>query len=222
MSQPSLTAAQIITNFELQVSDVTELSSTEELSLLNRRYQKLCLNRPWQFLRVPANGTILSDATGNYITMPVDFAFFTENNQYTDSSMSVNNNAAPKVIFVVTSSGAYLPYQIVNFSDRRQYLNRGGFAYYDAANNITRFTGSTSGVGSLYEFDYIKVPPVLAIGDSPLFPGRFHDILTFAMATDNDILQLSPKATSYQVDNEAKYQDYLLDMQYWDAQLQMN
>lgn len=220
MAQPTLTAAQIITSFELQVSDITELSSSEELSLLNRLYQKICLDRPWEFLKTQASGTILQDATGYYITAPLDFAYFVENNQFTDNSMSVNNNAAPKVIFVISSGGAYQPYQIINFSDRRQYINRGGFAYFDALNGVIRFTGTPQ--GTTYEFDYIKVPPVLTINDSPLFPGRFHDILVFAMASDNDILQLSPKATSYAAENQAKYQQYLLDLQYWNSLLQLN
>lgn len=219
MTQPSLTCAQIITNFELQVNDITELSSSEELALLNRVYQKICLDKPWEFLKVPATGSILSDATSSYITVPADFAFFVSNNTYTDNSIGVTNNAAPKVIFVI-SSGQYQPYQIVNFSDRRQYLNRQGFAYLDVANNIIRFTGTPN--GTTYEFDYIKVPAVLLIGDSPIFPGRFHDILTFAMATDNEILQLSPKATSYMAENSAKYQGYFLDMVWWNSQLNMN
>lgn len=222
MSQPSLTAQQIITNFELQVSDITELSSSEELMLLNRLYQTVCRDRPWEFLKTAATGSILFDANGYYIPVPADFGYFVENNEFTDNSMGVNNNAAPKVIFIVTSSGAYVPYQIINFSDRRQYVNRSGFAYYDAGSNAIRFTGSPVITGTTFEFDYIKVPPSLALADSPLFPGRFHDMLVFAMAADNDILQLSPKATAYAQDNQAKYAQYLLDMQYWNANLQLN
>lgn len=220
MALPSLTASQIITNFELQVNDITELSSSEELALLNRLYQKVCLDKPWEFLKTPASGSILTDATGSYITVPVDFAYFIENNQYTDNSIGIYNNAAPKVIFVLSASGAYQPYQIINFSDRRQYVNRTGFAYFDALNNIIRFTGTPA--GTTYEFDYIKVPVVLLIGDSPIFPGRFHDMLVFAMATDNEVLQLSPKATSYAQENTARYQSYFMDMVYWNALLQMN
>lgn len=222
MSQPALTAAQIITNFELQVSDITELSSTEELMLLNRLYQTVCRDRAWEFLKTAVTGTILQDSTGYYITPPTDFAFFVENNNFTDNSIGINNNAAPKVVFVITSSGAYQPYQVINFGDRRQYLNRSGFVYYDAANNIIRFTGSPIITGTTYEFDYIKVSAQLALADYPVFPGRFHDMLVFAMATDNEILQLSPKATSYAPENQAKYQQYLLDMQWWNSELQMN
>lgn len=213
-------ASEIITAFELQVADVTELSSTEELALLNKKYQKVCNQRSWEFLKTPASGSILQDATGYYITAPTDFNSFIENNQYTDNSIGVQNNAAPKVIFVLSSSGAYQPYQIINFSDRRQYVNRNGFAYYDAVNAVIRFTGPPT--GTTYEFDYIKVPAKLTLSDYPIFPGQFHDMLVYAMATDNDILQLSPKATSYAAENQAKYQSDFDDMVYWNANLNFN
>jgi len=219
MAQPTKTASQIITDFELQVSDITELSSVEELSILNRVYHKVCTERPWEFLKAVAQGTVLTDATGSYITPPTDFAFFSENNNYTDNSESVQNNASPKVIFIIVN-GAYNPYQIINFSDRRQYVSRSGHAYFDTVNNIIRFTVAPSGTS--YEFDYIKVPALLTASDSPIFPGQFHDILTFGMATENEIIQLSPKATSYLPENNAKYQQYLLNMMYWNSQLYLN
>lgn len=214
-----MTAGTIITEFELQVNDVTELSAAEELTLLNRLYQKICADRPWSFLKKAATGTVSSDATGSYITIPSDFAYFVENNNYTDNSIGIGNNAAPKVIFMVTGS-AYMPYQIINYNDRRQYVDRTGFAYYDVVNGVIRFTGTPT--GDTYEFDYIKVPPQLATTDTPVFPGRFHAILQFALATSNDILQLSPKATSYAQENAAIYQSYLNDMYYWDAAQNMN
>lgn len=219
MAQPKLTAAEIITAFELQVNDITELSSAEELALLNRIYQKLCSYKPWEILKVSASGVVLTDATGSYITAPTDFAFFIENNMYTDNSIGVSNNAAPKVIFII-QNGAYQPYQIINFSDRRQYYNRSGFAYYDAVNNIIRFTAAP--VGTSYEFDYIKVPANLTLTDYPVFPGQFHPIFQFGMAVDNEILQLSPKATSYATENNGKYASYLSDIEYWNAQLLLN
>ncbi len=44
-------AEEIITNFETQVDDMTELSSVEELTLLNKIYKKICVDRPWEFLK---------------------------------------------------------------------------------------------------------------------------------------------------------------------------
>jgi len=220
MSQPQLTAEEIIIDFELQVNDVTELSPDEELELLNEKYVKICGQKPWEFLKTPASGSILSDSIGYYITLPDDFSYFAENNQYTDNSIGIYNNADTKVIFVLSPSGAYQPYQIINFSDRRQYRNRSGFAYLDLSSNAVRFTGNPQ--GSTYEFDYIKVPAKLMLDDYPIFPGQFHKMIKYAMATDNEILQLSPKATSYAAENDAKYQSDFLDMVYWNSQLIMN
>lgn len=218
MAQPAKLVSQIITDFELQVSDVTELSSTEELALLNRIYQKICSDRPWEFLKTAASGTMSgSGVDGYYITIPSDFGFFYENNLMTDNSSRVGNNAAPKVIFVGPTLD---PYQIINYGDRRQYLGKTGYCYVDLANSKIYFTGTPT--STTYAMDYIKIPPLLATSDYPIFNGKFHDIITFAMATDNEILQLSPKATSYAPENQAKYQSYLLDMQYHYAQFVNN
>jgi len=41
-----MTSEQIIANFELQVSDTTELSTSEEFAILNRVYNKICNLKP--------------------------------------------------------------------------------------------------------------------------------------------------------------------------------
>lgn len=214
-----MTALEIITQFELQVNDITELSSAEELIVLNRVYQRVCTQKPWEFLKTSASGTVLTDATGSYITVPSDFAFFTENAQYTDNSYSYQGNAAPKVIFIIQNN-AYIPYQIINFSDRRQYYNKGNYAYLDLANSVIRFTYPP--VTTSYEFDYIKVPATLTSALTPVIPTRFQLILLYGMATENDVLQLSPKATSYQKENQALYQETMNDMALWNSQLYLN
>lgn len=220
MALPSKTATQIITDFELQVSDITELSSSEELSLLNKVYVNICNLQPWEFLKTPASGTTLVDATGTYITMPADFAAFAIDNQYTENNIGVEGNASPRFVFLIDNSGNYVPFQIINFSDRRKYKGRGNVVYLDIANSKIRFMVTPQFTG--YEFDYIKVPALLTINDTPIVPGQFHDIFAYAMASDNDILQLSPKAKSYQQENDNKYQSQLLNLQYWNANLQMN
>lgn len=214
-----MTAEDIITQFELQVNDITELSEAEELTILNRVYQRVCAQKPWEFLKTTASGTVLTDATGSYITVPSDFGYFTENAQYTDNAYSYQNNAAPKVIFIIQNN-AYIPYQIINFSDRRQYFNQGNYAYLDLANSVIRFTKPP--VTTSYEFDYIKVPATLIISSTPVIPTRFLPILAYGMALENDVLQLSPKATSYQKENGALYQDGIEDMALWNANLFLN
>lgn len=216
MAYTKKTATEIIEAFELQVNDVTELSTAEELIILDRVYQRICASRYWEFLRTVGSGTMSSDATSYYITIPDDFSFFAENAQYTDNTMEYNGNATPKVIFV---GSTYEPVQIVNMSDRRQYQNT-CVAYVDWVNNKIRFTTTPS--STTYEFDYIKKPAVLTANDYPVLPGQFHDMLAIAMAVENDILQLSEKARSYQRENEAKLKSDMDNLIYWNAQQRFN
>ncbi len=209
------TATEIITTFEAIVDDVTELSTSEELALLNRIYFRVCTERPWEFLKTNATGTMSgSGSDGYYVTIPSDFAFFSENFQYTNNAISPQTNASPKIIFI---GSVKTPYQIVNYSDRRQYLGSAGYAYLDLANSKIVFTGTP--VYTTYDFDYIKVPATLTGSDTPAIPTRFQSILAFGMAVENDIMQLSPKAQSYAPENQAKYNAYLTDMCYWNSQL---
>lgn len=214
-----MTPAILIPRFNLQVSDMTELSDFEEIALFNRVYQRVCADRPWEFLKTNATGSISADTTGSYITIPTDFAYFIENKLATDNTVAYQGNAEPTVIFIV-ENGVYKPYQVVNFSDRRQYTNKGGYAYLDLGQGKIRFT--TTPAGTTYDFDYIKVPATVTISDTIIIPDRFADIIVFGMALENDILELSPKATSYAPENKVMYDKYLLDMQYWNAQLQLN
>ena len=212
------TGAQIITTFELQVNDITELSAAEELALANRVYYRVCRAKVWEFLKTNVSGSLLSDANGYYITIPDDFAFFVINNESTDNSVGISNNASPKVVFIGSN---YQPYQVVNFSDRRQYRLRDGFCYLDLANSQIRFF-TTPSAGTTYDFDYIKVPTALTTSTSPVFRSDFHDIISIGMAVENDVLQLSDKAKSYKQENQNLYDGFMSDMEYYNAQLQLD
>lgn len=209
-------ASEIITKFEQYVDDTTELSTTEELALLNKIYQRVCMYRPWEFLKKSATGTLSTSVA--YVSLPADFSYFTVNNQYTDNSYPIENNAAPKVVFVGTN---YEPYQIINYSDRRQYRNQKGFAYVDIANSRLYFTLQPTSADS-YEFDYMSLPTTLTASDTPSIPTRFQDIIYHGMASEDYIIQQFDKARSYQLENEAKYNQYLADMSFWNANLQNN
>ena len=65
-------ASEIITKFQLQVDDMTELSSTEELSLLNDVIRETVMSRVWNIFKTSATGT----AVNNEITLPPDDAYF--------------------------------------------------------------------------------------------------------------------------------------------------
>lgn len=211
-------SSEIITKFEEYTDDLTELSSAQELALLQKIFNKVWNDRQWEFAKASASGTFA--LTTPNIAKPSDFGHFLENNQTTDNSVSVDNNASPKVIFI---GSAYTPYQIVNWSDRRQFRNQTGYAYLDLPNSGISFTATPTAT-DIYEFDYKKLAPTLITSTalSTYFPADFHDMLYHGMAVDDDIILRFPKAQSYAPDNQAKFDAYLNSMRLWNANLQLN
>ena len=205
-----MTKAEIITKFHLYMDDTTELSSQEEQDLFDKIYLQVMSDRPWEICRVPFNGTM--STTVPYIALPSDFAFLLENHNYTGN----NSYGERPVIFVGT---AYSPYEVVNYADRRQYLNKTGYAYIDIVNSRLVFTAQPT-VAEPVEFDYCKVPASLLTTESPIFPARFHDIIYHGMCTDQYVIDQSDKAKSYRNENIARYNDYLGQMALWNANLQ--
>jgi len=209
-------ASDIIAKFELYVDDATELSSQQELDLLNKVYQHVCTDTDWEFLKKSVSGTFA--LTVPNIPVPADFGHFAENNQHTDNTQEIDNNAAPRVIFI---GSAYQPFQIVNWSDRRQHRNLSGTAYLDLPNNGITFTLAPTAT-DVYEFDYISVAPDLDLDDTPLFPERFQHMLYHLMAIDDEIILRFNRASSYAQDNQGAADDILADMARWNAELLNN
>lgn len=206
------TASQLIELFELQVDDTSELSSTEELSILNRIYKHICALKAWEFLKKAGTGT--TSTTLPYISLPSDFAYLTQNNNYTETS---GYEAQNPVVFV---GSTYRPYKVVNWSDRRQYRDQDGVCYIDIVNSRLYFAKQPTSAESV-EFDYVSAPVSLGLSDSPAIPDRFQPMLVYAMAVDDAIIQQSDKAKSYRQENQAKYKEYLDNMSYWDARLKI-
>jgi len=202
---------EIIKRFELYVDDGTELSSQEELDLFNQKYTDVWTNRPWEFAKKPFSSAI----SGVSVSLPDDFAYITENGQYTDVSMNdVNGNSAPKIIWIGSNK-----YQLVNWSDRKQYEGKSGYCYVDIRNLLLTFTESVSGT---VEFDYVFFPESLGLSDEPLFPAAYHQVLVHLMATDDYIIQQFDKAKSYSAENQEKANYWLEKMQLWNANLICN
>lgn len=208
----SMNTTEIIAAFELYVDDTTELSTAQELQLLNKMYQRICDLVSWEFLKKEASGTMASTTT---ITVPTDFGYFVDNRLMTDNSDDFDQNARP--VGILINGTKWL--QIINWSDRRQYNNVDGYAYYDARQG-TIVTTYPQGTGATYSFDYKMVPSDLTAGQSPAFPSRFHPMIYHAMAVDDMIIQLFDKARSYAQENAAQYASYLADMKLWNANLQ--
>jgi hypothetical protein len=216
MASP-LTGQQIINKFHLYTGDQSELSTQDELDLLNKVYDDVLNTRPWEFLKKSVSGSILTDAIGAYIPLPADFRYFIENNQKTDNADTTFNNASPKVIFVGPN---FTPYQIVNYSDRRQFRTSSGFCYPDLANNVIRFTVAPT--ESTYEFDYIYNWSALTLATSPLFPADFHDMLYQLMSVDSTIINLFDRAHSYAPENQKAADDMMRKLVYWNSMQTFN
>lgn len=204
-----MTSEQIITGFELQVDDTTELSSTEELAVLNRIYRKILSDRAWEFLK--KSHTTTTSSSVPYVSLPSDFQYLTQNNNYTQNGYE----ASGPVVFV---GSTYTPYRVVSWSDRRQYRDQEGYCYIDIVNSRLYFTKQPSSALSI-EFDYAYMPSDLTLSDTPVFPERFHDMLIYGMATDDSIIQQSDKAKSYAQENNAKYKAVFDSMCLWNANL---
>lgn len=202
----------IIDMFELYLDDTSELSSSEELALLNRKYEKVARSKPWEALKTTKSGTLSGSVP--YVTLPDDFMYVTENNQ--DSDPGVNDDGYyGKVVFVGSS---LTPVRIINFSDRRRYQGQ-NVAYIDMVNNRLTFIVQPS--AESYEFDYIKKPADLALNTEPFFPIA-NEILAYEMATDGYIIQLFDKARSYAPENKLLAEECMSDLRFWDANLRDN
>lgn len=217
----------LIDNFNQDTGDTTELSTVASLSLLNKRYRLVLNDRDFEFLKKAATGTISVSNGIATITPPADFDHFAINAQATDIAIGIDQtgfglgNASPKVIFVSTSTGVYTPFQIVDFSARRQYFNKNGYAYYDMVNNLITFTVAPTAADLTYEFDYIYSPDDIALATFPVLPAKFHDVLHHAMAIDDMIFQLFDRSHSYAAENKAQYDDFMSQLRFWNAQFQM-
>ena len=212
-----LNGQTIVNKFHLFCGDQSELSTQDELDLLNKQYDDVLNSRVWNFLKKPTSGSISTDGVTAWITLPTDFRFFVENNEKTDNASTTYNNASQKVIFVGPD---YTPYQLVNWSDRRQFKNTSGYAYVDLANNKIVFTSLPCDY--TYEFDYIGNWDAIELNTYPIFPGDFHDMLYHAMCVDSNIINLVEKANSYAAENKKSVDDMMQKLCYYDSMFSLN
>lgn len=201
--------SEIIEKFELYIDDVTELSTTEELGVLNKRYRYVLNDRPWEFLKKQASGTTSTSVP--YVALPSDFAYMTPNANHSTEDYY----AQTPVVFVGTD---YTPYKVVSWSDRRQYRDHERVCYIDIVNSRLYFAKQPTSALT-YEFDYIYNPDDITLSTSPVFPTRFHDMLFHGMCVDDFIIQQSDKAKSYASENLASHDAILEQMRYWNSQL---
>ena len=198
-----MTGAQIISRYQLLVDDASELSSTEELDLLNEVYGEIQDDRPWEWLRGTATGTTSTSVP--YIALPVDFKHI------------MPNQDNESVVFVGTD---FVEYKVVSYSRRREFRNQDGFVYIDIPNFRLYFTLQPITAKAI-EYEYIKVAAALTTATSPLFRAGLHSILAYAMAERLPSIEQADKITSYAPENQVRKQKILSEMATEDAQLKL-
>lgn len=204
-----MTKQEIITKFELFMDDTTELSSQEESDLFDKWYAFVLNDRPWEFMKKSATGTLSTSVP--YVTLPTDFSYLVSNNNVTN----INEEAHLPVVFVGDN---YVPYKVVSWSDRRAYRNQDGYCYVDIGTGRLYFTLQPASALS-YEFDYKARPSALAsLSDSPIFT-EYNDVLYHLMCSDDFVIQQSDKAKSYKNENEEKAAALMQQLRYWNANL---
>lgn len=194
-----MVAQDIIKKFELYVDDATELSSQDELDLLNKKYQEVCSDRPWEFLKKGYSNSI----NGTSIALPDDFQYILDTQVH---------GIVGRYVFVDEKY-----YQLVNFQDRSSYKNS-GYCWVNLADETLEFSSSVSGT---LTYDYVSFPEDLDATDEPIFPARYHHILYHLMASDDYAIQQFDKAKSYARENEQKAEKLLEQMAIWNASLQV-
>jgi hypothetical protein len=204
-----MTKSAIITTAQLYLDDTSELSDAEFSALFDRKYRDVSTRKPWEGTKAEGTGTTSTSVP--YVALAADFRYLTANANHTDSSYE----GSRPVIYIGTE---YTPYQVVSWSDRRAYREQEGFAYVDYPNLRLYFTKQPT-QPKVVEYDYHKIMPDLASGESPWFPEEFQPILFHEMVCDDFIIQQSDKAKSYRNENMQQADKYYRNMCYWNSQL---
>lgn len=204
--------SELIAKLEIYTDDTTELSTVEEMSLINKIYFRVLSSKPWEFLKKEWSAV----TTGaSYIALPTDFDHFFENTSASENTYSAQDNMWRKVVYVNNQ-----PYRLVNWSDRRQYTGKNGYCYVDIAAMRLYFTDSVAPSAALaITGDYIHTPAAITLTTSPIMPERFQHALYHGAAAEDMMIQLFDKARSYKTENEGLYKSYLSDMSYWNSNL---
>lgn len=203
-----MTKSAIITKAQLYLDDSSELSDSEFEDLFDKIYQKVCDDRPWEFTKRSYAGTTTSAAT---LALPSNFGYLVANRNHTSSSYTADR----PVVFVRST---YDPFEVVSWSDRRQYRNHTNVCWIDIPNSVLEFA-TAPGTGLAVEYDYHAAMDALANAEEPVFPARFHDVIYHGMVEDDFIIQQSDKAKSYAGENRQQYDEYIRRMAYWNSQL---
>lgn len=194
-----MTGSQIIAKFQLYTDDASEMSSQEELDLLNKIYHQVLDEKDWEFLKKEFSGTTSTSVP--YIALPSDFKNITVN--YDD-----RDGHPQQVVFVGPN---YDPYIVIPFSQRRKYRDAGNYCYIDRRQSRLYFTKQPTQALAV-EFDYIYVPDDLTTATSPVFDTNHHDIIYHGMRMEFYSIEQTDKARSYYLEDQQMYTKLLTRM----------
>lgn len=197
-------ASDIISRFELQIDDASELSSDESLALANEIYSDICNDRDWEWLKATATGT--TSITVPYIALPSNF------------KQIIPNKDDRAVVFVGSD---YSEYEVVPFSSRRDYRDQDGFCYLDMVNRRLYFTLQPTAAEAI-EYDYITLPTALTTSTAPIVTtDQFGNLVAYGMAAKFNPIEQTDKTVSYQKENRIEYLRILSDLALEDANIKL-
>lgn len=192
----------IIDQFNLYVDDSSELSSAEELMLLNKIYRQVLDEKDWAFLRRSFTGQ--TSASVAYINLPDDFKNITVN-YYEDQEPD-------QVVFVGPNFDRY---KVIPFSERRNYRDTDRYCYLDMPNKRLYFTKQPTSVKDI-EFDYIYAPADLDLNTPPVFDTLgtlgHAPIIGHGMVVDFYSIEQTEKGRAYYNENVNAYNKILRRM----------
>lgn len=188
---------EIIELFELLVDDSSELSSAEELDLLNSAYLEICDDRPWELLKEEFSG--VTDGSDS-VSLPSNFSYFVEYNDYGE-----------KVVYVDGRE-----YKVINYSERRQYVDNNAVAYVKG-DTLYFMVAPVSGLTVLG--DYIKVPEEIELDTYPIFPDSYHKMIAYKMAVSDFIVQAELSNNNSIENNTSLFNGYMARLKYLNARL---
>lgn len=190
------TGQDFIDKFELYKDDTTELSSDEELDLVNKILTEIYIDGPWEWLRKSYTGPTTEAGA---ISVPADFRHLMAN--YTEDETNPTMN---QIVVYVGST----PYKVIPMAAATKYIGMGQYAYVDVAAKKIRFVNGLA-QGTTVTFDYQYRPTAVTLLTSPDLPEDFHPMVIHAMSIDDDIIQIFERARSYAQENQAKYVGYM-------------
>jgi hypothetical protein len=189
------TGQTIINDFETQVDDATELSTTAQLMVLNRVYRKILSERDWRFLRKEFTGPVVDKE----VELPEDF------------DQIMNNKESEAIAYVGVNRQ---PYKIIAMADRHDYHAPQRVCFVDYTNLKLVFLEQP--IDPVITFDYKYLPPDIEMETSPVIPERFKDIFVYGMAAEDYVIQQTQKSKSYAAENMQLFGLILTNLKSWD------